>query len=61
MELTKGAPAAAATAGPAYATALGLLIAGAAGHAEVQDPNPRVEVKPERRGLSRWLGASIFG
>jgi cell division protein FtsA len=47
---------AAATAGPAYATAIGLLIAGAHTPAEAQDPNPRVEKKPERR----WL-ASLFG
>jgi cell division protein FtsA len=52
---------AAATAGPAYATALGLLIAGAHTPAEAQDPNPRMEKKPERRGLVRWLAPSLFG
>jgi len=54
---------AAATAGPAYATAVGLLIAGAAGQAEMNDPNPpRVNVRVERKsGLGRWLAASLFG
>jgi cell division protein FtsA len=52
---------AAATAGPAYATALGLLIAGANSSAEAQDPRPRVQPKPERRGLVRWLAPSLFG
>jgi cell division protein FtsA len=51
---------AAATAGPAYATVLGLLIAGASTPAEAQDPNPRIDAKPERRGLSRWA-PSLFG
>jgi cell division protein FtsA len=46
----------AATTAPAYATALGLLIAGAASTAEIQDPNPRVEARPEKRGLLRSLG-----
>jgi cell division protein FtsA len=50
----------AATAGPAYATALGLLIAGASSSAEAQDPNPHVEVKQARRGLARWA-PSLFG
>jgi cell division protein FtsA len=52
---------AAATAGPAYATALGLLIAGAQTPAEAQDPNPRMERKAERHGLVRWLAPSLFG
>ncbi len=46
----------AATTAPAYATALGLLIAGAASSAETHDPNPRIEARPERRGLLRSLG-----
>ncbi len=54
---------AAATAGPAYSTALGLLIAGATSQAELNDPNPpRANVKIERKaGLGRWLSASLFG
>jgi cell division protein FtsA len=51
---------AAATAGHAYATALGLLMAGATSSAEAQDPNPNVEAKPQRRGLARWA-PSLFG
>lgn len=46
----------AATTAPAYATALGLLIAGAASSADVHDPNPRVEARPERRSILRTLG-----
>jgi cell division protein FtsA len=54
---------AAASAGPAYATALGLLIAGATSQVETNDPNPpRATVKVERKGgLGRWLSASLFG
>ncbi len=54
---------AAATAGPAYSTALGLLIAGATSQAELNDPNPpRANLKIERKaGLGRWLSASLFG
>jgi cell division protein FtsA len=52
---------AAATAGPAYATALGLLIAGANTPAEAQDPNPRMEKKPVRTGLGGWFSAGLFG
>jgi cell division protein FtsA len=52
---------AAATTGPAYATALGLLIAGATTSAEMHDPNPPLEARAERRGLARWLAPSLFG
>ena len=52
---------AAAATGPAYATALGLLIAGATRPPEMNDPNPPTEVKTERRGLARWLPPSLFG
>jgi cell division protein FtsA len=54
---------AAATAGPAYATALGLLIAGATSQAEMNDPNPpHATTKVERKGgIGRWLSASLFG
>jgi len=52
---------AAAATGPAYATALGLLISAATTPPEMNDPNPPTEVKVERRGLSRWLPPSLFG
>ncbi len=53
---------AAAAAGPAYATALGLLIAGATMPPEMNDPNPPTEVQNRRRrGLARWLPPSLFG
>jgi len=52
---------AAATSGPAYATALGLLIAGATTPPEAHDPNPPLEYKAQRRGLSRFLPPSLFG
>jgi cell division protein FtsA len=52
---------AAAATGPAYSTALGLLIAGATSPPEMNDPNPPVEAKTERRGISRWLPPSLFG
>lgn len=48
---------AAATAGPAYATALGLLISGATTAPETHAPVAPEEEKPERRGsLMRLLG-----
>jgi cell division protein FtsA len=47
---------AAATAGPAYATAVGLLISGATHVAEAQAPATAPEPEPERRGFARWLG-----
>jgi cell division protein FtsA len=54
---------AAATGGPAYSTALGLLLAAATSQAEMNDPNPaRANLKVERKGgLGRWLSASLFG
>jgi cell division protein FtsA len=53
---------AAATAGPAYATAVGLLISGATSPPEVNDPNPPPERKPDRRGgLARLFSGSLFG
>ncbi len=52
---------AAATAGPAYATALGLLIAGATTAPEALDPHAGVELKQQKRGLARLLGGSLFG
>jgi cell division protein FtsA len=53
---------AAATAGPAYATALGLLISGATSPAETNDPlPPQVEEKSPRRGIVRWFSESLFG
>src|SRR5262245_4266113 len=52
---------AAAATGPAYATALGLLISGATNPPEMHDPNPPTEVRVERRGLARWLSPGLFG
>jgi len=51
----------AATAGPAYATALGLLISGATSPPESNDPNPAPEPERQRRGLVRWLNETLFG
>ena len=53
---------AAATAGPAYSTVLGLLLAGATNQAEINDPNPPRAAKKvkQRRGLGRFLPASFF-
>jgi cell division protein FtsA len=45
---------AAATAGPAYATALGLLISGATSPPDAQAPTGPAE-KSERRGIARWF------
>jgi cell division protein FtsA len=52
-----------ANAGPGSATALGLLIAGATTPAELTDPNPQLEIKPQRKtAFTRWFGASsLFG
>jgi cell division protein FtsA len=47
---------AAATAGPAYATALGLLISGATTPPETHAPVASAEPEPEKRGFARWLG-----
>jgi len=53
---------AAATAGPAYATALGLLISGATNPPEMHDPNPQqAEEKTQRRGFARWVSENLFG
>jgi cell division protein FtsA len=53
---------AAASAGPAYATALGLLISGATSPAETNDPNPpQPEEKAPRRGIVRWFSEGLFG
>ena len=51
---------AAATAGPAYATALGLLISGATSPPETTDPNPSAEERSPRRGFTRWVTESLF-
>ncbi len=52
---------AAATAGPAYATALGLLISGATTPAEMHAPTAKSTAEPGKRGgLSRWLGGGLF-
>jgi cell division protein FtsA len=50
----------AATAGPAYATALGLLISGATSPPESNDPNPPQEEENQRRGFVRWV-SDLFG
>jgi cell division protein FtsA len=51
-----------ATAGPAYATAIGLLISGATSPAETNDPlPPQTEEKSPRRGIVRWFSESLFG
>jgi cell division protein FtsA len=52
---------AAAVAGPAYSTVLGLLIAGANTAPEELAPAPEAETPPLRRGLSRLLGGGWFG
>ncbi len=53
---------AAATAGPAYATALGLLIAGATTAPETMSPEAPEESQPEKRGgFARWFGSALFG
>ena len=53
---------AAATAGPAYATALGLLISGATMAPESHAPAAPEEEEPERKsGLARLFGSGLFG
>jgi cell division protein FtsA len=55
---------AAATAGPAYSTALGLLISGVTSPPEMHEPAPQSEPKSAKRGameLARWLSSGIFG
>jgi cell division protein FtsA len=51
----------AATAGPAYATALGLLISGATSPPESNDPNPPPAEERPRRGFMRWINDNFFG
>jgi cell division protein FtsA len=51
----------AATAGPAYATALGLLISGATSPPESNDPNPPQAEERPRRGFMRWVNENLFG
>jgi cell division protein FtsA len=46
-------------AGPAYATALGLLISAATSAPEMHDPHPRVEEKQERRGFTGWAAGLL--
>jgi cell division protein FtsA len=50
----------AASAGPAYATALGLLVSGATSPPETNDPNPPQADQTPRRGFARWV-TDIFG
>ena len=52
---------AAASAGPAYATAVGLLISAATIAAEMTDPNPPETAQPARTGLGRWVAQRLFG
>ncbi|MCH8858573.1 MAG: cell division protein FtsA [Proteobacteria bacterium] len=51
----------AATAGPAYATALGLLISGATMPSESHAPVSEVKGPQSGHRLVRWLSASLFG
>lgn len=52
-----------ATAGPAYATAVGLLIAGATSPADMNEPERRRThaVAARGAGWKRWIGAGLFG
>lgn len=52
---------AAAVAGPAYSTVLGLLLAGANTAPEELAPEAEVEMPSRRRGLSRLFGGQWFG
>jgi len=52
---------AAAVAGPAYSTALGLLIAGATTAPEQLAPEADIEILPRRRSISRLFGLQRFG
>lgn len=52
---------AAASSGPAYATALGLLISAATTAAESTDPSPpQVAAPPRRAGVAGWLAKHLF-
>ncbi len=50
-----------AGAGPAYATAIGLLIAAATTSAESTDPNPPAVAQPPRAGFARWVAQRFLG
>ena len=52
---------AAANTGPAWSTALGLLISAATMAAETTDPSPPAVVQPVRTGIARWVAERIFG
>jgi len=52
---------AAATAGPAYASVLGLLISGATTPPEMHAPVMKNTSGRPARGLPRWLGGGLFG
>ena len=52
---------AAATAGPAYASVLGLLISGATTPPETHAPVMKENSGRSGRGISRWFGAGLFG
>jgi cell division protein FtsA len=52
---------AAAVAGPAYSTALGLLVAGANTAPEDLAPEAEVELPSRRRGIARLFGGQWFG
>jgi cell division protein FtsA len=50
-----------ANAGPAYATAIGLLIAAATTSAESTDPDPPAVAQPPRAGFARWVAQRFLG
>jgi cell division protein FtsA len=52
---------AAATAGPAYAGVLGLLISGATMPAEMHAPVMKASPKQSGAGIGRWFGGALFG
>ena len=52
---------AAANSGPAYSTALGLLISAATSAAETTDPSPPELAPPNRNGIARWVSERLFG
>ena len=52
---------AAANTGPAYSTALGLLISAATTAAEATDPSPPADPQPARNGIARWVTERLFG